>query len=120
MANEKQPATQFPQRRKLSAKTVNLSKEPAGFTIKGKFKGLIKGQDFTQVDSKGEVVTRSMQFAIFENDRGERTMYTADKGLQDALLTAMVKEGQQVEIVKGEKISIGKARTMNQYDVFEG
>lgn len=108
-----------PVRKKLSAKTINLSKEAAGFTIKGKYVGLVKGQEFSAVDGKGEIVTKAMQFAVFENDKGERNLYTADKGLQDALMTAMVKEGQAIEVVKLEKTSIGKGRTMNQYDIYQ-
>ena len=108
-----------PARKKLSAKTTNLSKEQAGFTFKGKYMGLIKGTEFQQVDAKGEIVTKAMQFAIFENEAGERNMYTADKGLQDALMTALVKEGQTIEVVKCEKTSIGKGRSMNQYDIYQ-
>lgn len=118
MADNKQTETNKPVRRKISAKTINLSKQKPGFEFGGKYVGLVKGQEFTQTDSKGEIVTKALQFAVFENEQGERTIYTADKGLQDALTTAMVKEGQKIAVVKCDKAEIGKGRTMNQYDIF--
>lgn len=106
-------------RKKLSVKSVKLSDQEIGFSFKGKFLQWTKGQPFTTVDQKsGEIVTKELQFALFENDAGERISYVADKGLVDAMSMAGVTEGLKIEVVKLPKAKIGKGREMNQYDIF--
>lgn len=105
-------------RKKLNAVTVKLSDKEPGYEFKGKFLGFSDGQPFNQIDEKtGEIITKSLKLATFENN-GERVAYIADKGLQDALTSSMVKEGQEIEVVKLDKVKLPKGRTMNQYDVY--
>lgn len=105
-------------KRKISVTTIKLSDQPTGYTFGGIYKGIVLGANFQQVDSKtGEVVTKQMRHVVFENN-GNRTAFVADTGLVQTLETAMVKEGDSLEIVKLEKVKLSKGRTMNQYDIF--
>lgn len=105
-------------RRKISVQTVKLSDMEVGFKFEGKFLGFNKGQPFTTMDkTTGEIITKELNFALFEQD-GSRISYVADKGLLDAINMAGVKDGDKIEVIKLPKASIGKGRTMNQYDIY--
>lgn len=108
-------------RKKISVKTIKLSDQPVGFSFKGKFVGLTKGNEFNTLDEKtGEIITKHLQFAIFEDlETGERISYVADKGLTDQLNVAMVTQGQNIEVIKLEQVKLTKGRKMNQYDIFD-
>ena len=108
-------------RNKISVKTVKTSDLPVGASFSGKFMGFSEGQPFNQIDEKtGEIVTKSLRFMVMEDlNTGERLSYVADKGLQDSISTAMVTNGQKIEIIKLEKVKLPKGRTMNQYDIFD-
>jgi hypothetical protein len=101
-------------RRKISVKNEKLSDKPAGFSFQGKYVGQAKSAPFTDDDGEEKQLTS----VIMEAAGGERTAYLADKGLLQTLSEALVKEGDMIEVVKGEKVSIGKGRTMNTYEVF--
>lgn len=105
-------------RKKLSVAKIDLAKQPAGFSFKGKYLGTSESEPFQKV-IKGEIVTKTITFAIFEDEQGNRFKVSRDQGLRTALADAMVKEGQTIEIVKLDKVSLKGERTMNQYDVFE-
>ncbi|MGE0175398.1 MAG: hypothetical protein AB7T49_21625 [Oligoflexales bacterium] len=105
-------------RKKISVKQIKLSDMDVGFKFSGKFLQFTKGQEFTTVDTKGELITKALQFALFEDEKGERISYVADKGLVDAITLAGVTTGQKIEVIKLPKAAIGKGRTMNQYDIF--
>jgi len=108
-------------RKKISVKTVKTSDLPTGTEFSGKFLGFTQGQEFKQIDEKtGEIVTKSLRFMVMEDlNSGERLSYVADKGLQDSISTAMVKEGQKIAVIKLDKVKLPKGRTMNQYDIFD-
>lgn len=106
-------------RKKLTVAKVDLANQEPGFSIKGMYVGQVVGAPFKDVDKKtGEVIEKSLTFAVFSNKDGDRFKVIADAGLKSSLLDAMVKEKDLVEIVKLKKESIGKGRTMNQYDIF--
>lgn len=106
-------------RKKISTRKVDLANQKPGFTWQGRYMGLVDGTPFQDIDKKtGEVITKTLKTAIFEDAKAERTAMIADKGLQSALTEAMVSEGQWIEVVKLEKQQISKGRSMNQYDVF--
>lgn len=114
-----QPTANPAVRKKISVKQVKLSDMEVGFTFKGKFLKFTTGQEFTTVDQKtGELVTKALQFALFEDEKGERISYVADKGLVDAINLAGVSEGNKIEVIKLPKAKIGKGREMNQYDIY--
>lgn len=115
----KSVATKNPMvRKKLSVQKIDLAKQPAGYILKGKYCGTSESEPFEKV-IKGEVVTKKLTFAIFEDEKGDRFKVIQDQGLRTALADAMVKQGQQIEVVKLEKSDISGGRTMNQYDVFD-
>lgn len=106
-------------RKKLTVTSIEMAKQPAGFTFKGKFLGRTQSQPFQELNEKtGEIVTKTLTFAIFEDDKGDRFKVIQDAGLKSSLDDAMVKEGQAIEVVKLEKKSLKGARSMNQYDIF--
>lgn len=106
-------------RKKISVKSVRLSDMEPGFTFNGKYVGQVLGSPFQAVDQKtGEVVTKQIPSIVMEGPNGERTAYLADTGLRQAFTDAMVKEGQEIEVVKLEKVKLTKGRTMNSYDIF--
>lgn len=107
------------EKKKLSVESIRIAKEKAGFKFTGKFLGAVKGEPFTKATPTGELVTKQLEFAVFEKDDGNRFQVIRDKGLLDAMISAMVKEGQKIEVVKLEKADIGNGRTMNRYDIFE-
>lgn len=104
-------------RKKLSVQKIDLAKQPAGYAFKGKYCGTSQSEPFSKV-IKGEVVTKTLTFAIFEDDKGDRFKVIQDQGLRTALADAMIKENQTIEVVKLDKSDISGGRTMNQYDVF--
>lgn len=106
-------------RKKLTVAKVDLANQEPGFSIRGMYVGQVIGAPFKDVDKKtGEIVEKSLTFAVFQGTNGDRFKVIADAGLKSALLDAMVKEKDLVEVVKLKKESIGKGRTMNQYDIF--
>lgn len=105
--------------RKVSVNKVKLSEQPVGFEWEGRFLGFTESAPFNVIDQKtGEVVTKKLTSALFEDERGLRTSYIADMGLKSAISDANVVEGTWIKAVKCDKANIGKGRTMNQYDLF--
>ena len=117
--NKNSVKTQNPAvRKKISVQQVKLSDQPVGFEFEGKFLGFTKGQPFQKInENTGEIITKELAFALFENG-GTRISYVADKGLQDAINMAGVKENDKIAVIKLPKAKIGKGREMNQYDIF--
>ena len=108
-----------PTRKKLSVEKIDLANQDAGYSFTGKYIGTSESEPFSKVNEKGEIITKSLTFAIFERDDNHRFKVIRDAGLNQALSDAMIKEGQKIEVVKLAKTKIkGGARTMNQYDVF--
>jgi len=106
-------------RRLISTKNIQLSKKEPGFSFSGKYTGTVQGAPFTEVDQKtGEVIEKRMTFCVFECPNLGRFKVNQDKGLLSAITDAMVVEGDWIEVVKLDKVSLSKGRTMNQYDVF--
>lgn len=106
-------------RKKLTTRKLDVTKEDAGFSWRGKWVGFAEGAPFNDVDSKtGELVTKTLTMAILEDDKGERLSVIADKGLQGAINEAMLSVGREYEFVKLEKVKLSKGRTMNQYDIY--
>ena len=100
---------------KVSATQINTSKEPEGFTFEGTFLSLTPHES---VDSEtGETKTRFQ--CVIEKDNGDRFKFLADAGFRTALADAMITKGDWFKAVKGPKISLGGARTMNQWDIFQ-
>lgn len=105
--------------KKISVRQINLTKEKAGYTFEGRLVGTALGAPFSKVDEKtGQVFTQQMTFCIFEDKDGSRFKVNQDKGLQTAMIDGLVKEGDVIQVVKLEKVDIGKGHTMNQYDIY--
>lgn len=106
-------------KKKLTVERIDLAKQKAGFAFAGKYIGVVVGEPFQELDKKtGELVTRALSFAIFEQTSGARIKVIQDVGFRSAMTDAMVKEGMNIEIVKREKTTLSRDRTMNQYDIF--
>lgn len=105
-------------RKKISVTQVKLSDQPEGFTFGGKFVGMTEGKPFFVQDDRGELKESRLTHFVFEDDKGERTAFVGDKGLVNGFETALVKEGDLLEIVKLPKTKLTRGRTMNQYDIF--
>jgi hypothetical protein len=120
--SEAKAATVAPiKRKKLTVDKIDLAKEPAGFKFEGVYRGETLSAPFNDVDKKtGEIVQKTLTFAMFDYTDGREGGFKviADAGLQAALRDAMIEKGAKIEIVKLEKVSIGKGRSMNQYDIF--
>ena len=105
--------------KKESVKKINLAQEPVGYVLEGRFKGFVTSEPFKILNEKtGEITEKSLKSIIMEDDKGERFAAIADKGLQSAIQDSMVTEGTWIKAVKLEKASIGRGRTMNQYDLY--
>lgn len=111
MAKQKTETTAY---KKVSVLQIKLSDKPKGFELEGKFIG-INQQDFTD-RTTGE--TKPMHSMIIENEKAERIKFLADAGLRTAIADGMIQPGDWFKAVKGDKVEIGKGRTMNQWDVY--
>lgn len=65
----------------------------------------IKQYHFTQLDEKGNDIAPVILFA--------------DAGMQSACNSALMKEGEIIKLVKGDKTDLGGGRTMNTYEVYK-
>ena len=107
-----------PRRQKLNAEIVKLN---PGEKAMGRYVTTTV-RDWTDPTS-GEV--KPLESAIFEHidpttgkSLGERFILFVDAGLRNAMAAAAVKENDALEIVKLEKVSLGGAKSVNQYDLF--
>lgn len=100
--------------RKVSATQIKLSEKPAGFSIEGKLVTISKRET---VDAEGEV--KEMHTMVIETDAGERLKFLADGGIRTQIADCAIMPGDWFKAVKGEKINIGRGRSMNQWDIFQ-
>lgn len=101
---------------KLNAEVVKLSELEAGESVKGKYLGSAVRP---WVDHQTGA-TKELTSHVFEklDKTGERFSVFEDAGLRSALAASLVKEGQRIEIVKGEQVALGGGKRVNTYDVY--
>lgn len=105
--------------RKLTVEKIEIAKQAPGFTFEGKYVGTALSEPFQRVNKEtGEIVTKTITFAIFERQDGERFKVAQDAGLRAAMSDALVKEGNLIRVVKLEKVVLKNSRSMNQYDIY--
>lgn len=105
--------------KKLTAKKIEIAKAAPGYEWTAVWLGIKEGQSFQEMDkTTGELVSRTMLFALGEDENGERVTWAADKGFQQAAREADLQVGVRYKFVKLAKTNLSKARTMNQYDIY--
>lgn len=108
MQTTQQPPREF---KKVSVEILKLEpSESAEGTLKGKTTG--------PWTDKATGEERELTRLHFEREDGSKFIIFEDGGLRNAMANAMVKEGDFIRIVKGEKTPMGGGRTVNQYDIF--
>lgn len=85
-----------------------------GDTFEGTFKGRTEGPWVDKTTGEEKSLVR----LHFTREDGTKAILFEDGGLRNSLANAMVKEGDFIRLVKGEKSSLGGGRTVNQWDVY--
>lgn len=109
--------TELPQtmRRKITASIVKMSEQEKGFCVKGIFKGQsVRPWMDPATGEQKEIV----QFHFEDKLTLERFNIFADAGLNNAINSSAVKEGDYIEIEKLGKVAMGNGRTVNTYDIY--
>ena len=102
---------------KKQNRVAKLIKLDNGGQITGTYLGITVRDWVDTQFSDGEI--KAMSTYIFKDKEGKRFMMRGDSGFKAAFDSALVKEGETIRIVKGDKVDIGNDRYMNTYEIFE-
>ena len=104
---------------KTLKRAAKLSVEIRPFEIGQSFQARWIGRTAMEKEDAETGEVKTMHLAVFEEiDTKTRFGVFENYGLRQAISSAMVKEGEAIEVVRLEKAELKGGRTVNQYDVF--
>ena len=102
-------------RKKITTDIIKAADMKTGEKVEGVYKGFTERPWLDKADGEEKMIP---QFA-FERADKSRFLLMGDAGLKNAIFNSGVKEGDDIEIVKLDKVDLGGGKRVNQYEIFQ-